>query len=224
MILWGQVGQNVQSVGSNPPIRQGRLSDVIVSELHGKFYEQNYNNNLFTAVGVSNTALVAANAIATGLTATAQPVIGIYNPAGSQVNLSIIKAYLTVSAIANTAVAPGGFMWCVSSSNAAPLTLGSIPYNCKTLVQGGSSAKTFSVSQALTGLSNPLVAIRASEITTALNAAGAATAVSIPQGQSVEYLDGAFIVPPGGVLALMNQVSTVTMSVSTGLLWEEVAL
>ena len=42
MLIQGQVGQpGVRSItpGANPVIRQGQQSDIIVSELHGRYYE-----------------------------------------------------------------------------------------------------------------------------------------------------------------------------------------
>jgi hypothetical protein len=223
MLLNAVMGPQANAKGTNGPVRIDQLGDLVNSELHGRFYLSNYWQNLFTMVGVSNTALVAANAIATGVTSTAQPVIGIWNPTGSGFNLVILKAILQLATVAGTAVNPGGFMWCVQT-NQGGLTLGSVPYNTKTLLQAGSVAKTFSVSVALTGLVGSLAVLRASELSAGLNAAGAATAVSIAQSNPIENIDGGIIVPPGGVLALMNQVSTTTVSVSTGLLWEEVPI
>ena len=52
MLIQGQVGQpSVRSIspGANPVIRQGQQSDIIVSELHGRYYEQAYNRNIYTA-------------------------------------------------------------------------------------------------------------------------------------------------------------------------------
>ena len=52
MLIQGQVGQPaVRSIspGANPVMRQGQQSDIIVSELHGRYYEQTYNRNMFTA-------------------------------------------------------------------------------------------------------------------------------------------------------------------------------
>jgi len=50
--------------------------------------------------------------------------------------------------------------------------------------------------------------------------AGAVT----PQVSSIEYIEGAIIVPPGGVLALLATTTPVAHSAASGLLWEEVAL
>lgn len=221
MNLNGQIGPITAQDNTSAPLRMGRAGDLIASELNGRFYEQCFRGNLFN-FGLSNTALAAANAIATGVGATAQPVLGLFNPTTSLVNLVILQASVVITTIANTAVAPGGFMWLASVGNTAVST-GSTPINTKTLAAAGSAAKVFAVSTALTGLTNSLAVIRGSSIAP-FNAAGAATAVSIPQGASVDNVDGSIIVPPGGVVALMNQLSTTTCSVSVGLLWEEIAI
>src|SRR5258708_28727444 len=105
-ILQTQVGPQVLQDGTTPNLRSGRAGEVIAQPLHGMFYEQNYRGNMYS-FGLSNTALVAANAIATGLTSSAQPVIGLYNPSTSLVNLVILKASIVSATIANTAASPG---------------------------------------------------------------------------------------------------------------------
>ncbi len=221
MLAQTQVGPQVLGDGSVTVQRSGRAGESIVQPLHGQFYEQNFRGNMYS-FGLSNTALVAANAIATGLTSSAQPVIGLYNPSTSLVNLVILKASLVESVIAGTAVAPGGFMWVYSAGNPGVST-GSTPINNKTLVAAGSSAKAFAVSTALTGLTNSLAVFRGTGIG-GLNAAGPATAISQAQNQTVENVDGSIIVPPGGVIGIMNALSTTTVQVSVGIIWEEVAL
>jgi hypothetical protein len=223
-LLQGQVGPQTAGpvnlgTGTQPAVRLGQLGEVIKSDLHGRFYEQNYRGNLYT-FGLSNTAAVAANAIATGLTATAQPLIGIYNPINSPVNLVLLQTTIVTSTIANTAVSPGGFMYVYSIGNASVST-GSAPINCKTFSVSSSFAKAFAVSTALTGLTNNLAVLRACGIAP-FNAAGAATAVSLLQGITTDNVDGSIIVPPGGVVGVMAQVSSTTYSVSVGALWEEV--
>ena len=221
MISEGQVGPQVLADGSSQAFRMTKLAAVVFQELHGRFYEQNYRGNVYS-FGISNTALVSANAIVTGVSTAAQPVIGVWNPLSSPVNLVLLQASVTVTTVANTMVAPGGFMWLVSAGNGAVST-GSTPINCKALVAAGSYAKAFAVSTALTGLTNSLVVMRAASFSPP-NAAGVSPAVSLTQGISVENVDGSIIVPPGGVAAIMNQVSTTTVSVSSGLLWEEVPI
>ncbi len=219
--MLGQVGPQVLSDGTTGTVRQGKSAELIIQQLHGRMYEQCARGNLYT-FGVSNTALVAANAIVTGLTATAQPVLGLWNPPTSNVNLAIYRAILVLTTVANTAVAPGGFMWLAAAGQQA-ITTGSVPFNCRTLLQTGSQAKVFSISTALTGLVGSLTALRALDIGV-INAAGAATAASLMPSPQESLVDGTLIVPPGGVIAVMNQVSTTTLSYSTGLIWEEIPI
>ncbi len=223
MITQGQVGPQSSttslSSGTQPASRFGNMGDQIVSELHGRFYEQNYRGGLYS-FGLSNTVLAAANAIVTAVDATAKPVVGVWNPLTSGMNLVLLQAIVALTTVAGTAVSPGGFMWLGSANNGA-VTTGSTPLNNKTLTASGSVAKAFAISTALTGMTNSLTVLRASSLTS-INAAGPATAISQMQGVSVENIDGSLIVPPGGVVALMNQVSTTTVNLSVGLFWEEV--
>lgn len=218
MLIQGQVGAPSQSIapGANPTLRQGQLGDVIVSELHGKYYEQCYRGALYS-VGMTSTAL-SANTIT--LTATTTPIIGVWNPATSVSNLVLLKAKCVITSAGNSAVAPGAFMWATSTGNAA-ITTGLNPLNRKTFTQVGSQAKGYNISTALTGLTNNLVVQHAAAFGTLVAAQGA-TASPIISGDGVEEFDGAIIVPPGGVFALLNTVSTTTVSVSSMLMWEEV--
>ena len=202
--------------------RAGLCSDLLVSRLHGRFYEQALRGNLYT-FGVSNTALNAANSIAAQTGATSRPLVGLYNPLGNSWNLVILQAIIVVSTVANTAVSPGGFMWQAATGQAG-ITTGSSPINLKTLAGNGSNAKAFSLPTALTGLTGSLFNLRPSPITPGVNAAGPVTAKSQVQGVCVDNVDGGLIVPPGGVIVLRNQVSTTTISVSTAIVWEEVPI
>lgn len=216
-----EVGPQIGQDGATSLGRAGKTGEQIIGDGHARFQEPTYRGNVYT-FGLSNTALVAANAIATGLTATAQPIIALYNPSTSTVNLAIWQAIINTTTIANTAVSPGGFMWVYSVGNNAVST-GSTPINCKTLLAAGSQARAFAVSTALTGLTTNLAVLRASAINS-INAAGPATAITQPVNGGVENVDGSIIVPPGGVVGIMGQVATTTVSVSVGILWEEILL
>lgn len=219
MLSQGQVGQ-IQSAGDGVQValRAGKLGDQIVSELHGKYYEQTYRGNVFS-VGMTSTALTA-NTIT--LTATTTPIIGVWNPPSSTANVVLLKAKCVLTAAGNSAVAPGAFVWATSVGNNS-ISTGLNPLNRKTLAQSGSQAKGFNITTALTGLTNNLVIQHAAAFGTLLAAQGA-TASPITSGDGIEEFDGAFIIPPGGVVALLNTVSTTTVSVSSMILWEEVPL
>ena len=223
MILNGQVGAPAQTYGTGitPPFRQGQLGDSIVSELHGRFYEQSYRGNVYST-GMTATALTA-NTIS--LTATTTPILGVWNPASSTVNLVILQAGLECFANNLTSgAAPGAFVWASSVGNAA-ISTGTAPLNRKTLVSAGSQAKGLCF-QALTGLTNNLVIFEGSDFgnMTGLTYTTLATTALQPSQGGVQNIDGAIIVPPGGVLALLNTTSSTTFSVAGRLVWEEVPL
>ena len=236
MLIQGSVGQpSTTSIaaGTTPTIRQGQLADIIVSELHGRFYEQTYRGNFFRT---GTTAIVAGTATmgtATGgsatlaTAATGVPMLGIYNPTTSTVNAVVTQA--TLAAYINTVTTPApfaGLIWYVGLGNSA-ISTGLTPFNSKTLAQSGSQCKGFAGATALTGLTNVLTAMEAADLAaggqTVTYGTVANTAVSAPM-IGVQNFDGQLIVPPGGVLALYNTGATTTMSFTGRLLWEEVPL
>ena len=191
---------------------------MIVSELHGTLYEQAYRGNLYS-VGMTSTAL-SANTIT--LTATTTPIIGVWNPQSSLVNLVLLKAKCIITVAGNSAVAPGAFVWATSTGNGS-ISTGLNPLNRKTLTAAGSNAKGFNISTALTGLTNNLVIQHAASFGTLVAAQGATASPIISDG-GLEEFQGGLIVPPGGVVALLNTTSTTTISVASMIMWEEVPL
>ena len=225
--IGGQVGPSTAGDNTYPPIRLGRTGDVIISELHGRFYEQVYRGSVFS-IGCSVTAL-SANTIT--LTATSTPILGLWNPPTSPVNLVLLQCMLTVAANTLTApVPPGPFVWASSVGNNA-ITTGSAPFNRKTMTSSGSQAKAFPGGVALTGLTNNVVIFDGADLPnlSGLTNAGTITAQTSTSNATagaigIQNFDGGLIVPPGGVLSLLNTTSTTTYSVSGRLLWEEVPL
>jgi hypothetical protein len=223
MIIQGQVGPPAatQSIspGTTPNLRLGQMADQIITELQGRFYENVYRNACFSGGMGAVTALSAATIT---LTATTTPIIGVWNPLSSPVNLVILQAALQLVTIGNSAVAPGAFVWAASINNGV-ITTGLVPYNRKTLAQAGSQAKFYTIATALTGLTNNLAVIEPADFGTLVMAQGA-TGTPMISPPMVQNFDGALIVPPGGVLALLNTISSTTISVASRLLWAEVPL
>jgi hypothetical protein len=227
MLLTGNVGEiNAGDGLGNGQIRVGRLSDLIVSELHGRFYEQAFRGNLFSG-GMGLTSISAATFTSGTLGATCTPIAGVWNPATSKVNLIVVHAMLGITVTAATCTGGGPFVWASSTGNGV-ITTGNTPFNRQTMAAGSgkSGAKDMS-GVALTGLTNNLVVRGAS----ALNGGSAAgfsfvgTAVGqfTPAGGiNLETVEGAWLVPPGGVLALLGTTSPVAHSAVSMILWEEV--
>lgn len=217
----GQKGEMQLATGVGAqPFRQGHLSELIVSELHGRFYEQILNGRVYS-IGCSLTALSAATIL---LTASAQPIVGVWNPPTSGVNVSILQAMLIAALNNVTSVAPGMYAWAGSIGNVS-LTSGLAPYNRKTMANNGSACKAFALSTAslLAGLTNNLTIFEPAEFNTAsaLLTTTVAAATPTPSVSGVQNFDGSMIVPPGGVLALVNTISSTTHSVAGRLMWEE---
>lgn len=229
MIIQGQVGPQSGNTslgaGTNPSIRQGQLGEVIVSELHGLYYEQTYRGNLFSTGQTAPQALASTHASGT-LGATCTPILGLWNPINNTNNLVLLKANLQVMANSLTSgAAPGAFVWAVSVNNSA-ITTGGTPWNRKSLTQQGSQARTFTGTTALTGLTNNLVVMETADFSTmgAVTYTTLASTTLQPSVGGIQLFEGGLIVPPGGVIALLNTTTATTFSVAGKLLWEEVPL
>lgn len=201
----------------------GPKGDDYVTEFHGRFFAQARLGKLFS-IGCQLTALSAATLL---LTASAQPIVGVWNPLNSGVNMVILQAALKDLINNVTSVALGDFIWASSLNNSA-LTAGLNPINRATLAAAGSAGKAFSLSTAslLTGLTNNLTFLEAAEFNTAsgLLTTTVVAATPTPSVSQVQNFDGSLIVPPGGVLGLFNTISVTTHSVAARLLWEEVPI
>jgi hypothetical protein len=224
--LSSQVGPQNNTAGSSAKLlRSGRTGELSVAEAHGRFYEPAYWQTLFS-IGMGANAL-SANTIT--LVATTTPILGVWNPANSPVNLVIAQA--AVQVYANTLITPAGcgpFVWAASTGNAG-ITTGLSPFNRKSMAYSGSQAKGFTPAVALTGLTNNLVVFDGADFTNpTILACGTIVAptagTSLTSFGGVQNFDGSLLVPPGGVLVLLNTTSTTTMSVAGRLLWEEVPI
>jgi hypothetical protein len=220
----GKGGEQRVGEGSPQTMRLAYLGDLIVSELQGRFYEQNRQGRLFVG-GMTLTAINNASFTSATTGVTAAPLVGVYNPPGNDVDLVILQAILALTMTALQATGPGPFVW-MANANAGEISAGNAPTNAKTLRATGSEAKDVS-GVALAGMSNALRFIRASSLGggSASNVAFLGTQVGmqaqLPPGD-VENIDGGFIVQPGGVLALMATTTAVAHSAVSGLIWDEV--
>lgn len=217
----GQVGPQLLQDGTEQSFRQLRDGSMAVAQAHGRFYEPTYRGNVYS-IGASITAL-SANTIS--LSSTTTPIIGIWNPTTSIVNCVIMQAAITVvSNNLTSGAGPGLFVWASSLANSA-ITTGSTPFNRKTLASSGSYAKGFPF-VALTALTNNLVINEVADFPSpsGLTYTTIASTTLMPGFQATQHFDGSLIVPPGGVLALLNTTSCTTFSAASRLLWEELPL
>ena len=219
----GIVGPQVQADGTTSRPRLEKTAAVVVQELHGRFYEQTYRGGLFSG-GMGLTAINNVTFTTGTLGATCTPIIGIWNPPNSGFNLVPLQATLGVTITAATNTGGGPYVWATSLNNSV-ITTGSVPVSRRTLQSSGSVAKFFA-GVALTGLTNNLAVVQASNVAggSAANFSFVGTAVgqATTGATSREDIDGSLIVPPGGVLALLATTTPVAHSAVSGILWEEV--
>lgn len=221
----GQVGPVTATDNTEAALRQGKSAEQIMQQLHGRLYEQNYRGNLYSG-GMGLTAINNATYTTGTLTAACTPVVGVWNPSTTGVNLVILQAILGLTMTALQATGGAPFVWASSTANLA-ITTGAQPLSRLSLALTGSKARDMT-NVALTGLTNNLVVRHASALGggSALSIAFLATAVAMQTQQVpwVEQIDGAIIVPPGGVVALLATTTPVAHSATSSLLWEEVPL
>jgi len=220
-----QVGSAVYADGAQINSRAGKMGDLIVSEAQGRFYEQTYRGLKFAAGLAALTSINNATFTIATLSATCTPVLGVWNPQNSGVNLVILQAILQVIVTAATNTGPGGFMWAYGSTTVA-ISTATAAWNRKTLGQTGAQGKNVS-GVALTGLSSNLAVAHGSALQggSGANFSFVGTAAGQFTGQSgnaVENFDGSIIVPPGGVLALLAAGTPVAHSAHGALVWDEV--
>jgi hypothetical protein len=223
-----QANPNTLPAGSGSPNQSGGFAgDAWVSELHGRWYSLAKAGSLFSG-GMGLTSINNATFTTATLGPTCTPIAGVWNPNGSPVNLEILLATLAITMTALAVTGGGPFAWAVSAGNtasAAQITTGLKPFNRKTLQQAGSNAFNMS-GVALTGQTNPLVVLGGSAIASgsASSAAFTATAIGIQTQLTggFELLEGAFLIPPGGILALLATTTPVGQSAASSLLWGEV--
>lgn len=197
----------------------GKQGDLLVSEAHGKYYTQNYRNNLFYA---SNAAAGAAFTIFSNASFVG---LALINPPGSGKNLSIVKASVGLATLASTAAGSFGYCWV---NNVNPSGVG--------------TAAVISAITLITATRGPCVCgpsggTQGSSVAIALSACTLSAAMTWGRGSGMcvgtgaittmigydwhEDLDGTLIVPQGTMLALTTNILTGITGVGT-LVWEEV--
>lgn len=197
-----------------------------VTDAHGRFQEAALRGFLFST-GMTLTSISNATFTTGTLGATCTPIVGIWNPMNSGKNAVVLQARLSACITAATATGPGGFVW-ASAVNQSAISTGLTPWSRLSLAQSGSVCKGFA-NTALTGLSGNLSIMEAAGVSGGpignFSMVGTAAGFVTPNAPaSIDLIDGAFIVPPGGVLALLCSTTATAVSAASSLLWEEVPI
>lgn len=210
MIIQGQVGQPTTTsipAGTTPPVRQGQLGDLVVSELHGRYYETTYRRNMFTAT------LTAGTTTSAGLSTT-QTGFLLLNPNNSPVNLVINKV---------------GYAFIVAFTAGAAIGLQT--GNQSTALLSGLTTTNTSVRSNYAGSAIVGNALTYSAATTTgpvlqqIFGAGLTGAITtIPQVYSYFDLEGSLIIPPGAWVASYTSTASGASGMLMSIQYEEVPL
>lgn len=216
MLIQGQVGQPAtksMSQGSTPAIRQGQLGDVIVSELHGRYYETAYQRNLFTGMLTAGTTTSAALAASfTGLM--------LYNPPNSTVNIAVNKVGMSFL-VAFAAAAAVGIM---TAQTMTPLA---------TFATTNTAIKNNFVGRAGVGVGQAQMYSTATIATAEpglpgvhmIFGAGLTGAITTtPQTGFFVDLEGGLILPPGAYAATYTSTASGASSMWASFTWEEIPI
>ncbi len=218
------VGPKVLADGSLVTQRGDRTAALVTSDAHGRFQEAAIRGTLFSDGITALTSISNATFTSATTGATATPIAGIWNPAGSGKNLVILQVKMIIAVTASTCTGPGGFVWLSSNGNAG-LTLGSVPWNRGSGVQAGSVAKGMS-GIAATGLTTTLVVRDAAGVCGGplSNYSQVDTAVGFSPANfaAVDNVDGSIIVVPGMYIGVFCTTTPVAISAVSSILWEEV--
>jgi len=178
--------------------RGGQQGDQIVSELHGRYYEQTARGFTFS-LNTQGTAVTTTAALATTWTG-----LGVSNPVGSGVNLVLLAFSATQFAVG--AAATVGIL-----GGAGTFASGLTPQN--RLIGGGTASKANGSASAT--ISTPLLIQTFGSLGSL-----ATTGYGLENGIFVD-IGGAIVVPPGSFICSYTSIVT-TSALYFGYTWEEV--
>lgn len=204
--IQGEVGPNTLSDGAVAAPRLGRSGEVVVTELHGQFYEIVKRGNVYIAA-------TGAAGVAPGTALSTTPPLTVFNPPASGVDLVILQAML---GYLSGTLGAGSMVWAVNNAaNAAAPSGGTAltPINARISTnkgqgqafQGATLPATPTILRPFCGL-GPILATTA-----------------VQPWQIIEDLKGGIVIPSGCAASLTGIATAGTSPlVLLGCVWEEV--
>lgn len=203
MLIQPLVGPQNQSDGNVPAaVRAGRQGDLIVSELHGRYYESTYRGAGFS---------VAIQSVATTSVGLATTYTGLClaNPITSSVNLVLNKCSLMQSVIQATQVEAYALAFGFNASTNVTLTAAATP---QSNVIGSGAVP---VAKAATSATLPTAPLYGVFVT---STPGATT----DSGTGVIDLEGSVILKPGAYACWVTPAQASVAGLWFSFSWEEV--
>lgn len=185
----------------------GLFGEGLVSEAGPQYHALVKSGMVFSA------SALAINPTAFSGGAAGTPIFGLYNPAGSGVDLVIMQARAAIRNFGTAAANASLGFYSAAQGNTAPTGASTSPKQMYSQATTGSAAlamvNTVNTGAVASGLVAPSVGIQA--------VAAAAEITS----QLLDDLKGAIIVPPGGYLAYGLSAALTGGSIDASLIWAE---
>lgn len=183
--------------------RGGKQGETMVSELHGRYYEQSYRGNLFQGA-------IAAQVTTVGLATTYTGLI-LSNPVGSNVNLSVNKCGFAF-VVAFVAPAAIGLMTGYNGATNVTHTAAVTPRNL--FFNNSSTGK---------GLLDSSATMPTAPTLNSIFGVAATNAITVPPLSSGFIdLEGSLVVPAGGYVAFYTSTASGAAGGFFSFQWEEV--
>ena len=195
----GQVGPSAVNAqdGANVDVRQGHTGELVIQQLHGRYFETMARGAVYSA------ANQAAQAVSVAL-ATTYTGLMVYNPIGSGVMLVLNKVKAALAA-APVAVAPIGLISGVQTAAPTGLTALTVRSN-----QVGNASAGKGVAYSAATIATPVWHQMLE---------GGFTAGALPPAAMLSDLEGMIGIIPGGFVAIG---AVTAISIFGSVAWEEV--
>jgi hypothetical protein len=218
MLLSGTIFSPTQAGtpdGTPSSFNQGRANELLVAELHGKFFTQCYRGNVFYASTASGGAVIPISNSTAGIT------YSLWNPSGSGHLLVPITLYIGWTA---TTAALGSIVWSATTNAGSGLSSlsGFIAFGTSTTANANLGAGNASVMRAATGGTTTLFAAATVYRNTGLTITPSAPTVAPGWVWRDDY-EGSMVIPPGNAIHLMATTAiAITAEITT--VWAEVPI
>jgi hypothetical protein len=202
--------------GTTNAVNQGRANEMLVAELHGKYFTQCYRGNVFYSSTASGGVIIP---ISTTLT----PTYSVWNPSGSGKLLVPITLYVGWTA---TTAALGNIVWTSTTAASSGLSTSSgfSAFGSSTTVNGNLGAGNASVVRVASGGTTTLVAASTVYRATGFSITATTAATSVAPGWTWrDDYDGSMIIPPGNAVHIMA-TTAIAITAEITLVWAEVPL
>ncbi len=193
----------------------GRANDLIVSELHGKYFQQCYRGNVYLASTTTAGVVIPISSSTT-------PTYSLWNPAGS--GKLIVPIVTLVSWNVTTGVF-GGLVWHATTNAGSSISTTAPMVAFGTGAAVNANIGSGKVSQLRVGSGGTTTLVAAPTFYRAFGATLITGAVTIPTAPFLlrDDWDGTGILPPGNAIHLMGTTAVAITAVVT-LVYEEVNL